>query len=276
MKITKVFNNNCVATISDGKEVIITGSGIGFQKKLGDLIDENKIEKKFSVMDDKMADFEHLLDNISIDYFESTRAIVEYAYYKYDMKLSNSVNLSLTDHISYAVLRAREGLVMPGLFSDELRLFYPQEYAVAEWGLEFLNKKYNVSLPQDEVAYMAIHIVNARDGDQSHQAQDTLFFIREIIKIISDELGEVNKDSLAYTRLTTHLKYLAQRVFGKEFSSMDSNNNDMAHVLSTRFKEYSNCTSKIASFIEKSFEYTLSLDEKMYLSIHLYQIMNKR
>lgn len=276
MKITKVFNNNCVATIIEGKEVIITGSGIGFQKKLGDFIDEQKIEKRFSILDEKMADFEDLLSNISVDYFESTRAIVEYAHHKYDMTLNNAINISLTDHISYAILRARENLIMPGLFNDELRLFYPQEFAVAEWGLAFLNKKYDVELPKDEVAYIAIHIINARDGEQSHQAQDTLYFIREIIEIISNELGEVNKDSLAYTRLTTHLKFLAQRVFGKEAAYMSSDNNDMAQAIGTRFQEYSNCSSKIASFIQQRFDYVLSLDEKMYLSIHLYQIMNKR
>lgn len=36
MKIVKIFNNNAVATISKDKEdLILTGSGIGFQKKLG-------------------------------------------------------------------------------------------------------------------------------------------------------------------------------------------------------------------------------------------------
>ena len=37
MKIVKIFNNNAVATISKNKEdLILTGSGIGFQKKIGD------------------------------------------------------------------------------------------------------------------------------------------------------------------------------------------------------------------------------------------------
>lgn len=48
MKIVKIFNNNAVATISKNKEdLILTGSGIGFQKKIGDEVDPGKIEKKY-------------------------------------------------------------------------------------------------------------------------------------------------------------------------------------------------------------------------------------
>ena len=47
MKVSKVFNNNCIATLIDEQEVIVTGSGIGFQKKAGDDIDETRIEKTF-------------------------------------------------------------------------------------------------------------------------------------------------------------------------------------------------------------------------------------
>ena len=46
MKIVKVFNNNIVAAItSTKKEALVTGAGIGFQKKTGDLLDESKITK---------------------------------------------------------------------------------------------------------------------------------------------------------------------------------------------------------------------------------------
>lgn len=273
MFISKIFNNNCVATIIDDVEYVITGSGIGFQMKVGDTIDENKIEKKFTFVDDKINDFEKLLQNIPLDYFESTRAIVEYAYHKFNIKLKDAINLTLTDHISYAVLRAREGIQMPGLFKEELKMFYPEEYAIAAWGLEFLNKKYDVELPLDEIGYIAVHVVNSRDGNQSHQAQNMIYFLKEVIDIISTDLNVViDKDSRDYTRLTTHLKYLAYRVFGEE-QALDSGGNEVAQLVSSKLAKYNNCVAKIASFILQRFDYQLSLDERMYLSIHIYQIM---
>ena len=273
MEISKVFNNNCVATIIDGVEYVITGSGIGFQMKAGDVLDENKIEKKFSFMDDTINEFEKLLNNIPLDYFESTRAIVEYAFHKYNITLNDGINITLTDHISYAVLRAREGIQMPSLFRDELKMFYPEEYEIADWGLKFLNKKYDVELPIDEIGYIAVHVVNSRDGNQSYQAQNMIFFLKEVIEIISEDLDVViDKDSRDYTRLTTHLKYLAYRVFG-ESQSLDSGGNEVAQLVSSKLSKYNNCVAKIASFILQRFDYHLSLDERMYLSIHIYQIM---
>lgn len=48
LKILKVFNNNSVAAISDELgDIILTGSGIGFQKRIGDEVDESRIEKTY-------------------------------------------------------------------------------------------------------------------------------------------------------------------------------------------------------------------------------------
>lgn len=48
MKIIKIFNNNAVATITEDKnDLILTGSGIGFQKKIGDEVNEDRIEKRY-------------------------------------------------------------------------------------------------------------------------------------------------------------------------------------------------------------------------------------
>ncbi|OTQ08181.1 hypothetical protein B6C87_11850, partial [Gilliamella apicola] len=39
MKVHKILNNNVIVTLDDkGKELILTGRGIGFKKREGDLI----------------------------------------------------------------------------------------------------------------------------------------------------------------------------------------------------------------------------------------------
>ena len=46
LKIIKIYNNNSIAALSDELgDIILTGSGIGFQKKIGDLVDES-LKKK--------------------------------------------------------------------------------------------------------------------------------------------------------------------------------------------------------------------------------------
>ena len=47
MKIDKVMNNNVVSSIDeDGQEIIVVGTGIGFQGKEGKVVDKKKIQMK--------------------------------------------------------------------------------------------------------------------------------------------------------------------------------------------------------------------------------------
>ena len=49
-KITKIINNNFVCSVNDrGEEIILRGSGIGFQKKAADTADDSRIEKIYSM-----------------------------------------------------------------------------------------------------------------------------------------------------------------------------------------------------------------------------------
>ena len=45
MKIDKIINNNLVRAFENNKEIIVMGCGLGYKKKIGEIIDEKKIEK---------------------------------------------------------------------------------------------------------------------------------------------------------------------------------------------------------------------------------------
>lgn len=47
MKIEKVLNNNVIQALDNNVEYIVMGKGLGFQKRVGDLVDKEKIEKTF-------------------------------------------------------------------------------------------------------------------------------------------------------------------------------------------------------------------------------------
>ena len=47
MIIRKTFNNNAVLAEDGGEEFIITGNGIGYNRHIGDEVDEKLIEKKY-------------------------------------------------------------------------------------------------------------------------------------------------------------------------------------------------------------------------------------
>ena len=47
MIIQRILNNNVVQALDNNVEYIVMGKGLGFQKKVGDLVDKEKIEKTF-------------------------------------------------------------------------------------------------------------------------------------------------------------------------------------------------------------------------------------
>ena len=50
MRVVKIFNNNALSTVTnDRKEAILLGLGIGFNKRPGDKVNEDKIEKIYYV-----------------------------------------------------------------------------------------------------------------------------------------------------------------------------------------------------------------------------------
>ena len=104
MKVLRIFNNNIVATRTDeNKDIICQGSGIGFKKKVGDEIDESKIERKYYILDEHREKFNKLFESTPIEYFQISEMILARA--KKDLgKMSNTIILALTDHIYFAVV----------------------------------------------------------------------------------------------------------------------------------------------------------------------------
>ena len=67
LKIEKVYNNNVVqASDEKGKELIVMGRGLGFQKKAGDYLNPDQIEKNFVLQNDlQMMDFGEIFRTLS-------------------------------------------------------------------------------------------------------------------------------------------------------------------------------------------------------------------
>lgn len=60
MKITRVINNNTVVVVSNKKELVLMGAGIGFQKRPGDQVEIKRIEKVFQIRDRFLQKYEQI------------------------------------------------------------------------------------------------------------------------------------------------------------------------------------------------------------------------
>ena len=276
MKIVKVLNNNTVATITnDNKEAIIQGLGIGFQKKPGDLIDEIKIEKIFIFNDGERNQFEELLKDTPIDFFKLAKDIVVKTKNDLNITLNNKILISLTDHISFALERYKQGIPLPSLMLDDIKILYPKEYEIGLWALNRINKNLNVNLDNDEAGYLTLHILNAKLNVAKDQTINIIRMCKDVMSII-EKIYDINlkEKSINYLRIITHLKYLAQKIFTKE-NNRFIGTDDLYDLIIKKDNNLSLCINLISDYINLNFSYDLSKDDKVYLMIHILRIIKK-
>ncbi len=272
MIIEKIINNNVVTAIDEKQqEVVIMGKGIGFQKKAGQELEDAKIEKRFFMDKADTGRFGELVSSIPSEHLEVCIDIIDYASQVLQRRLSNSIYISLTDHINFALERFKSGLAFENPLLQEVRSFYPSEYLIGEYAIALIQKDLGVKLPVDEAASIALHFVNAEYKTAMSDTMNITTLIRQIINMIEDEL-DANLDELGihYSRFVTHLKFLAYRVFsGQYLNRQEDEFVDM--VVKLYEKEYA-ISEKVARFIKEKYDHEITREEKVYLTIHIRRI----
>lgn len=274
MKVLRVFNNNIVATrTDDNKDAIAQGAGIGFQKKPGDTIDANKIERMYYILDEHMSKFNELFDQTPIEYFQIAEMIMEEVKKQLHVNLSNQIVIALTDHIYFAVQRQQEGVQLPNLMISEIRTMYRDEYKLALWSLDIIEQITGIRLDEDEAGYITMHIVNATMQSTTDKTTGILLFTKGVLDVIRQEFNiKLDTDQLDATRLITHLKFLAQRIFYGESNDLNEVE-DMYELLIHKDARLKSCIQKVTAYIAQTFNYTLSKQEQVYLMIHLLKVV---
>lgn len=277
MQIKKVINNNIVISENaSGIEMIIMGSGIGFKKKKSDAIDPKLIERTYLSNSqwnvNKLTD---LLSSIPSEHIEVANEIISFAKVSLGKSLSDNIFLTLTDHISYAIERKKNGLEIRNALLWEIKRFYNHEYLIGKEALSIIKNKLGVTLQEDEAGFIALHIVNAElNMNQISQVSEMTEVIQKILSIVKYHFGnDIDEYSLNYERFITHLKFFVQRLF----SGIQLDKDDLTGFMFTLKKNYKNeynCALKIDQLIQKEFGRSLQEDELIYLTIHIKRIKN--
>lgn len=275
MVINRLLNNNVVITVdSNGEEIIVMGKGIGYQKAKGDTIDEEKINKIFRISNKDVSNkLQELLDSIPMEFVKLSNAIIEYAQGVLDKKLNESIYISLSDHIYTAVKRIKNGVTVKNALLWEIKRFYKDEFDIGMKALEIIEKKTKIRLPDDEAGFIALHIVNAQLNEEQPMVEGITKLIHEILTIVRIHFGvEFKEESVFYYRFITHLKFFSQRLFQHNTYNGDSDD-DLLDVIKCKYSEAFKCILKIKTFIKKKYNYDLTSDEMIYLTIHVEKVI---
>ena len=271
MIVEKVLNNNVVVSIDPKtkKEVILMGSGIAFNKKPGQQIDEKKIEKTFVVDDENLGNkIKKLINQIPEGIFEITDEIITHAIVELNTVLDKQIYVSLADHIAFAVKRFRSGIIIKNELLNEVRRVHKAEFKVSLWAVDYINEKLGIELPEDEAGFIALHFVNAGYRETTMKSITSTKIIKDILNIIKYNFAiELDEDDLNYDRLLTHLKYFAKRIVNN--NQNNSTDSGFIKMISTTYPEAYECAVKIGDYILKNNDYYVNDDEIVYLTMHI-------
>jgi len=274
VKIEKILNNNAVISTKNEEEIIIIGRGLAFNKRVGDDINKQQIDKIFTLEnEDIMKNFKTLIADMPIEYMEISEKIIAYAKMKLGKKLNDSIYIHLTDHIHFAIQRFKNNLPIKNGLLWETRQIYKEEYEIGLEALNMICEQFGVILPEDEAGFLALHIVNAELDEEMPVIKDMTQVMQEILTIVKYHFKfEFNENSLTFYRFITHLKFFAQRlVKGNHYKS--SVDDDLYEVIKLKYPNAYKCTEKIKKFIESNYTYKLTEEEMLYLTIHIERIV---
>lgn len=278
MIIHKILNNNVVVILGEKQEEqIVMGRGIAFKKKIGDEVQEDIVDKVFTISDKNMTNkFTELLKELPVQYVEVADDIIKYAKLELGKRLNENLIISLSDHIQTAVERHLEGIDVKNVLLWDIKRFYKDEFAIGLKALKIIEDKLKVILPEDEAGFIAIHIANSLMDESLTNIYDITKVMQEILNIVKYHLGiTFDEESVYFYRFATHIKFFAQRLInGKTFE--DENDDNLLDIIKVKYQDSYKCVNKISEFIYKKYDYIISNEEKLYLTIHIARILNKQ
>ena len=278
MRVSKILNNNLVLSKNEkNEEIIVKGLGIGFRAKRGDKIDESLIEKIFYPENHQNSiQIQQYLLSIPEEYLDFVQKFVDKVREREpDLHLNNSIYLSLSDHIMGTVERFGNGICLKNVLLLDIQQLYKKEY---EYGLnmvEEVNRTFHVQLPADEAGFIALHFVNAEEGQQNNDSYQIAMIVNQVQEIVKTFFSDItfNESSLYYQRFLTHLKYFAQRYLHKELQYDEDEN--LFQIIQEQCREAYGCVKLIYLMMEEKYHYALSKEEMVYLSIHIQTNVDK-
>ena len=281
MKFIKNFNNNA-ALVSDesGVDWVVIGNGIGFGKKPGDPIDEDKITRRFVAVEKniEMIDSVSDLDDRTLSL---TTDVINLVNKRLDVKFSDYQYLVLADHIDFMLKRNDDGVELgQDTLGWELNKLFPKEYAAAKDALRLIEGETGLAFPKTEEVFLTYHFINA--GSNQAKIQDTIKItklIRGVVEIIEYQYGmQLDTESFNFSRFMTHLRSFMVRHLYPIDDEGDGSELDISllELMKVKYQKAYETVLKIGTYLSKQAGWKLQPDDEVYLTLHVWRVTHRQ
>ena len=277
MELLRVFNNNVVLARDDaGRDVILTGRGLGYQARPGSDVDGTRVVRTFVPSDGRDPDhLAQLLAGIPPEHVQLVSAAITDAGLDAKTSVSPVLVIALADHVSFALRRLERGLVIEYPLLGEVRHLYPDEYAGAVALLAAVNARVEAPLPEGEAVALALHLVNAgfATGDLSFTYTMT-GVIQQLVAVIEQSFDRPRDlGSVSVGRFITHLRYLFVRIH--QHSQLHREHSAIGAAIREAYPQAFECAQRLAAILELRLGVPLTDDEISYLTLHVARVASE-
>ncbi|ETT63628.1 transcriptional antiterminator BglG [Paenibacillus sp. FSL R7-277] len=274
MKVIKKVNNNVAIAINDNnEEVFVVGKGVGFPKTPYQLTETDMVVEKIFVAPKNIRMYD-LLNSIPIEHIYLAEEVITMGSDILHKTFNTNLLLTLSDHISFALARTREGVSIKNPLEWEVRTLYPDETRVGEAAVRLIEATAGVRLPAAETTLIALHFVNAQVG--SGEMSDTTKITTvtgEMLSIIKYALKiDFEEESIHFMRFATHVRYFIMRQMSGK--SLKKENEALFEMVTEKFPRELECVEKIAAFLQNNYGWSCTNDEKLYLILHIQRLIS--
>ena len=296
VRVVKVFNNNVVlAAEEDGRLVVFTGRGLGFQKRPGDHLEAARVVQRFVPEDSRdpsnFAQLVSAIPHVHLVLADSLLTTVQ-AEGLLGSDPGSTTLVALADHLTFALTRLREGIDLTYPLRAEIAHLYPMEMAAGDRIIELVNAhladgtlaldpdgdtgtvrqtpvRSTRGLPPGEAVAVALHLVNAglATGDLAATYRMT-GMINQVFEVIESFYARpFPRESVNAARFITHLRYFFVRA--TQSRQVVETSRELAGAIIAAYPRSHACAVKVRRLLELRLGHPITESETAYLTLHV-------
>ena len=265
--VIKALNNNMVLIKEQGVEKILLDKGIGFNKKFGDILEDNlEVDKVFSIEDKKnQENLKEVYNRVDGEFVAICEEALAEISEELGEELNETIHIGLIDHLAIAMKRLKNKEQINNPFIVEIETLYSVEFEMAKKIVNKLQDKYEIDFPEGEIGFITLHIHSARNGKMLSNSIKYSYLSNKIIIYIEEKFNsKIDKRSLDYARFLSHVRFTIERVLTDTVLK-----NDLTEIIKKSYPVSYEIAEGASKIIEETLDKKVCDDEVAYIAMHV-------
>lgn len=274
MKVVRILNNNALVARESGRDMVAIGRGISFRYPKGREMPQEAAEQLFVPSPAQPIDrLSAFLTDLPLDHIRIAIELCEAAPGNLSRKPPESLIIAIADHISFASQRIQQGLPLQNPLKWEISQLYPRELEVGRLGIHLVKERIGVTLPDDEAASIAMHLVNAQfTAHGLHQGVRMTETLTQILDMIARTFDvRIDHESMSTARFITHMRYVFARLDAAQ--QISASPEELIDSIQAAYPEAFGCAERIAFLLRMVFDADVDRDECAFIALHIARLI---